>query len=39
VTAPVGATVEHALQRFMQLGSVGVDEREPDAGLLRAGRS
>lgn len=39
VAAPAGATVEHALQRFMQLGSVSVDEREPDTGLLRVGRS
>ncbi|WP_158632384.1 hypothetical protein [Micromonospora sp. Llam0] len=38
VAAPVGATVEHALRRFMQLGSVGVDERDTDARLLRVGK-
>ncbi|MFY1696296.1 MULTISPECIES: hypothetical protein [unclassified Solwaraspora] len=36
--APVGSTVEHALRRFMQLGSVGgVDDRDPEPGPLRVG--
>ncbi|MFV2009317.1 MULTISPECIES: hypothetical protein [unclassified Micromonospora] len=38
VAAYTGATVEHALRRFMQLGSVGVDDRDTDPGLPRVGR-
>ncbi|WBB97521.1 MULTISPECIES: hypothetical protein [unclassified Solwaraspora] len=33
-----GATVEHALRRFMQLGSVEIDDHDTGPGLSRVGR-
>ncbi|MDG4773276.1 hypothetical protein [Solwaraspora sp. WMMD792] len=38
VATYTGATVEHALRRFMQLGSVEVDDHDTDPGLSRVGR-